>query len=164
MAANERDDQLNIWDLPVNPGPEIVLHLKKRYGMWETGKILTTREVLERYCSHLNPGFAKLTKDTSNLTIDELRAEGSAYFLEADRLLALPSRKMLFALRVPDQKDPVFIDKNEKAVRLWALENPNPGANLYREEWVDDVGKWRVLTREFVDNPVASANSNRSQK
>lgn len=161
--ADQDPDRLEIWELPAYPGPEIVKHLNKRYGIWETGKILTTREILERYCSHLNPFNTKLSKDTSNLTIDELRAEGSVYFQEADRLMALPNRKTLYALRVPDSRDPVFIDKAEKAVRLWALENPNPDANLFREEWVEDSGKWRVLNREFVDNPVQAAQANRRQ-
>lgn len=155
------NDKVDIWSIPLNPTPAQLIEIQTKHGFWKTGIILKTRQWLEDNCPGARP---KPDVDTivecENLTIEQLRSKGLKYFSEADRLIALPERKKLYALRCEALPDPLFIDKEEDPVRYWALQHPRPDAWLYMEEWAKDGEKWHILNRERMDNPVETANQN----
>ena len=152
--------ELDIWAVPLNPNTEERRALRKKYGLTQAVSILITRETLELLCPSLKPRGPVF--DTSAMTTQELRDQGSVYFQEADRLQALPDRKELVALRIAGQKDPLFIDSKEDTVRFWALQHPHQDAVLYKETWVQDpsINKLRILERTQLDNPVQTAQQN----
>lgn len=157
----------DIWAVSPNPSTEERAELQKRHGFWRLGTILVVRKFLEDHCLHLKPvPQTEFDERAEGLTLDELRAEGTQYFQEVDRLAAIEGRKILHALRITGRQDPLFIDPKEDTVRFWALQNPHDNAWLYKEEWVNDpkTGKLRIISKQALDNPVITArqNANRS--
>lgn len=95
-------------------------------------------------------------------TIQELRNAAETLILESHRLESLKDVKHLYAIRKLGRKDLLFIDKEEKEVRFWALENPSDENRMYEEWWAPDPlkeGKPRCVKRVPMDIPTITARN-----
>ena len=117
------DDMLDLPDAhPLKQGFE---HAINRYCIARWNRSIVTDPT-----EQLNPAES---------TIQEIRNAATSLYQEADRLEALPGANRLFAVRSPGHKDFLFLDKEEKETRNWALRNPSDDHRMYEEWWVVDT-------------------------
>ena len=100
-------------------------------------------------------------------TIQEIRNAATTLFQEADRLEAIPDAKKLFSIRALGKIGFLYIDKDEKASRYWALSNPSDDRRMYEEWWAEDPlqdNKKRCVKRIPMDVPTITARNQIAQE
>lgn len=147
---------------------DMILSCFKDMEKLPDGHILRKRfeEALNGYCIKRwgRPVIKDPTEelDPTVATIQEIRNAATTLYQEAERLELLPEAKQLFSIMKQGSKTFLFLDKEEKATRYWALQNPSDENRMYEEWWVSDPlkeGKKRCIKRIPMDIPTITARN-----